>query len=142
MGSKIVHLPKRVEVIFENCEVYENIAENDILFYPGLESPREKIPSLGDSCIRYDARLILLVIDKRRKDLIDRIIRCRDITWVYLTYDDGSELAFAAPWDDQQAERNTYEKHDLLSDGTLIVTISKRASTCHNDTEHVQEMAR
>ena len=57
--------------------------------------------------------------------IFERIGMCRDITQLYLTYNDGSNECFQSPWADGDDYHNSNQKTYINKSGNLVVDIRK-----------------
>lgn len=114
----------KIEIVFENCEVYEGTAPQQInVKVRGIET-KDVLENCDGKIIRVDVDAITIRISPELTELRKRVM-LNDITWAYVTYDDGSELAFCVPWEDLDAFENTYQQYHYESNGTLVIEIDK-----------------
>jgi len=114
-----------IDIVFENCEVYSGVVDQDVSITVRGVEPMDILENCDHKIYRTSADELIIRIRPHMKELIDRVLQHCDITWAYVKFSDGVEIAFCAPWEDVQKDKNTYETHHFEPDGTLIATVKK-----------------
>lgn len=117
--------PKFIEVVFENCEVFGGSADRDVSVSVRGLLPVDVLENCEQKIYRMSAEEMIIRIRPHMVDLVERVNLYHDITWVYVKFSDGVEIAFSAPWSDLDANDNTYETHYEEPDGTIVIRIVK-----------------
>lgn len=114
-----------IDIVFENCEVITCAPGDEVSVTVRSVEPLDILENPDHKIYRSSVDELVVRIRPHMKELIDRVMQYSDITWAYVKFSDGMEIAFCAPWEDTQKESNTYETHHFEPDGTLLVTIKK-----------------
>ena len=124
--------PVKVEIVFENCEVYE-CPVHDIKI--SIRHVRRVAPYPHDkpSVVRCDTDNLTARIRLKNRQLIRRILQYYDITRICITYSNGSELALNVPWNDAHDEYNTYQTAAISPRYFYISISSNKAEANRKD---------
>lgn len=123
---------KRIDIVLENCEVFECPVESiDVCL---SEITRDISTWNGDGTV-FDgnhAEKAIIWIDKSIFDLKssfdeplkERIMRLPDITYVVVVFDDDTELSVSVPWQECVTQEDDYinklQKHEIIDDALKI----------------------
>ena len=118
--------PVKVEIVFENCEVYECPVQ-DIKISIRHVRRAEPYPHDKPSVVRCDTDNLTVRIKLKNRQLIRRILQYNDITRICITYINGRELALNVPWNDAHDEYNTYQT-EAVTPRYFYITINSEKS--------------
>ena len=118
--------PVKVEIVFENCEVYECPVQ-DIKISMRHVCLAKKYPHDKPSVVRCDTNNVTIRINNRNRRLIKRIMQYDDITRICITYKTGEELALNLPWNDAHDEYNTYQC-TAITPKYFYITVNKESA--------------
>ena len=121
--------PKKVEVVFENCECFECQPCDIHIHISGAKSGQVR-PHDTDLTTRLNVDYMRLDISFMEEDLIDRALQYDDITGVYITYPDDRVLV---------SEINTYQTATENFFGDLCVVIAKPSHPLLSEPAYNQE---
>lgn len=125
-------MAKKIEVVFENCEVIE-VSPQEIDVKVSGEKPLDVIKENGKNIPRYSVDTMTITINPSAVELRKRICKNKDITWIYITSYNGTEFALQAPWNDLLEEENTYQHCEFTSNGMMIVKIKPNQAKVNRD---------
>lgn len=100
--------PVKVEIVFENCECIECPPSAIRVCAKGAKHV-PNFPHEPKNHLRFDTEYLRLRITPKYETLINRVLECRDITYIYITYDSGLVVVLGVPWNDEFGEVNTFQ---------------------------------
>jgi len=126
---------KSMTIAFENCESYDihpeciewfsfNGFKSTIMF----QSPNDVFCHDRADCVKIH----LSNLDKIKRNEIfqnefkDRVHQYRDICYIRLNYEEGSDYGFYVPWNFKDGEQNNSWQNVKIEDGEMIIVISKK----------------
>jgi hypothetical protein len=124
---------KQIELVFENCEAlkldfipYKNsfLAKDifeELFSMNGGEVDRAKIAKIMQIVIPNEQLLNITQFDTLLLDKLDQ----RDITSVWLIYDDGTEEEICTLWNEYSEYTNYYQKNEF-NDENVVINIQRR----------------
>ena len=123
---------KTIEIVFENCEVVKiDVEKYFVAFF--LSDISENINYYGKDVSKMKfAKKVQLIFGNKCMELKDDLIgdtllenlNRRDITSIFLVYDDKTKDHIYVPWDNSQDNVNLFQHNKFLKT-SVVIDISK-----------------